>query len=129
MDVADDVGAGQAEEVVVAEERLRVGAGGEVVAAKVVLAQLVTLDHGAHRAVEHQDAVGEEFVDGGSGHLVSRTSRQSARAEAPTPVQRGCWPSRRAWLFSCYLAANMPQIAVTAGSSAGKRRRPLELQR
>ncbi len=56
MDAADDVRPGQDEQVVVALQVA--GLVGEALAAEVRLVQLVALDHGAHGAVEDQDAVG-----------------------------------------------------------------------
>ena len=63
MDVADDLRSGDGEEVVVAGE-LAVVIGIER-AAEVGLAQRVTLDHGAHRAVQHQHAPGRGRVERG----------------------------------------------------------------
>ena len=57
VDFANHVGPRQAEQVVVALEVLGVIA--KAFAAKVLLGQVVSLDHRAHRAVEDQDAMGE----------------------------------------------------------------------
>ena len=54
MDVGDHVGPRQHQHVVVALQVL--GMILEALAAEVGLGQLVALDHGAHRAVEHEDA-------------------------------------------------------------------------
>ena len=62
MDVADDLGPGEREQVVVAPERLRVV--GEARAPEVVLRERVALDHRAHGAVEHEDAFAEEGGEG-----------------------------------------------------------------
>jgi hypothetical protein len=71
VDLGDEVGAGEREQVVVALEVVRVGA--EAVAAEVRLGERVRLDHRAHGAVEHDDAPaaerGEAFEVGrGRGH-------------------------------------------------------------
>ena len=63
MDIADDLRPGQREQVVVAGE-LAVVVGIER-AAKVGLAQLVALDHGAHGAVQQQDALGRRRFERG----------------------------------------------------------------
>ena len=67
VDLADHVGAREAQQVVVAEEGD--GVGGEVVAAEVGLGERVALDHGAHRAVEDQDTLLEEALERGTGRL------------------------------------------------------------
>ena len=58
VDRPDDLGLGQAEQVAVAAHLLVPV--GEPVAAITRLVEPVTLDHRAHRAVDHQDALGEE---------------------------------------------------------------------
>ena len=65
VDVTDDVGLGQREDVGVALEVVVVA--GERLAAVVVLAELVALDQGAHRAVDHEDPLAE-----GGGQLLGR---------------------------------------------------------
>ena len=60
-------GLGQGEEVAVAPEVARPV--GEPLAPVVPLAQAVGLDHGPHRAVEHQDAPGEERLQQGEPRL------------------------------------------------------------
>jgi len=60
VDFLDDFGAGEAEQVVVALQVVRVG--GETVAAEVGLGEFVGLDHRAHRAVEDGDAGGEQLA-------------------------------------------------------------------
>jgi len=57
VDALDHVGAREAKQVVVALEVVRVV--GEAGAAKVDLGEAVRLDHRSHRAVEHDDARGE----------------------------------------------------------------------
>ena len=61
MDGPNDVGLGQDEQVVVALQVARPV--GEALAAEVGLGQLVLLDHGAHGAVEDEDALGELFLE------------------------------------------------------------------
>ena len=56
MNIADDDGAGHAEQVVAARERLRVT--GKTVSAEIFFAELITLNHGAHSTVEHEDTMG-----------------------------------------------------------------------
>ena len=68
VDVANDRGLREREEVVVALQRLRPV--GEAIAAEVGLVERVALDHRAHRAIEDEDAVGEELAEtvGAVGH-------------------------------------------------------------
>ena len=54
MDALDDVGPRQDEQVVVALQVVRMVA--EALTAVVRLGERVALDHGAHRAVQHEDA-------------------------------------------------------------------------
>ena len=58
VDLADDVGPRQHQEVVVPLEVARVVR--EARPAEVRLLQAAALHHGAHRAVEHEDAAGEQ---------------------------------------------------------------------
>ena len=64
MDAADDVGAGQYEQVVVALEILAVC--GEALAPEVGFREGVLLDHGAHGTVEDEDAFGQELAEFGA---------------------------------------------------------------
>ena len=57
MDVEDDVGPRQHEQVVVALQIARMVR--EALAAEIGLSELVALDHRPHRAVENQKAFGE----------------------------------------------------------------------
>ena len=59
MNREDDVGAGQHEHVVVAAQipGMRL----EALAAEIRFRQLVALNHRAHGAVEHEDALGEQL--------------------------------------------------------------------
>ena len=59
VDVADDLRLGQHQQVVVALEIRRMV--GEARTAVARLVQVVALDHGAHRAVDDEDATGEEI--------------------------------------------------------------------
>ena len=61
MDLRDHVGPRQDEDVVVALEILRMIL--EPLAAEIRLGQLVPLDHGAHRAIEHEDPFGEQPLE------------------------------------------------------------------
>ena len=68
VDLADDVGPHQRQQLVVALEVLVMVL--EAIAAEVGLGQLVALDHGAHRAVQDQDALAQparEFGAAGIG--------------------------------------------------------------
>jgi hypothetical protein len=64
VDAADHVGPGQAQQVVVALEVLAVG--GEALAAIVGLDQFVALDHGAHGAIENEDALRDQLAQFGT---------------------------------------------------------------
>ena len=65
VDAANDLGAGEQQEVVVALKVMRVP--GKVRAAIVGFLQLVTLDHRAHGAIQNQDALFEQgFQFGGA---------------------------------------------------------------
>ena len=65
MDAADDLGPGEAEQVVGPFEIG--GPVGEALAAVVGLGQLMALDHGAHGAVQQQDAPGQQLAQAGFG--------------------------------------------------------------
>jgi len=65
VDGLDDVGLGQAEQVVVALEVT--GPFGEPLAPEVRLGQPVPLDHGPHGAVEHEDAPTQRVTQVGGG--------------------------------------------------------------
>ena len=86
--IAHQVALGDAEEVIAALQFARVV--GELLASEVGLAQLVTLQHGAHGAVQHQDPVTHQFVQQvnlvgsrGNGHGVWR------RDDSPQGAVRG----------------------------------------
>ena len=68
MDLADDVGPGERQQVVVALQVVVVI--GQQRAAEVGFVQPITLDHRTHRAVDEQDALGELLAEavGGHGH-------------------------------------------------------------
>ena len=82
VDVADDVRLGEAEQVVVAAEVLRVI--GEALAPEVLLGQLVALEERAHRAVEHEDPLAQEPVEAlealGAGERRAGEARGSSGA-------------------------------------------------
>ncbi len=65
VDLFDEVGAREAEQIVVALQV--VGMGAQAFAAKVRLLQAEGLDHRAHRAIQDGDALGEERAEGGEG--------------------------------------------------------------
>ncbi len=66
VDLADDLGARQQQQFVVALHVHRMA--GEALAAVLRLGQLVALDHGAHRAVQDQDALAQQRGQvGGTG--------------------------------------------------------------
>jgi len=74
VDLPDDVGAGEDQELVVALHVVPVLA--KALAAVVRFAELATLDHRAHCAVEDEDATGQQRFQAGlriSGHVVSRS--------------------------------------------------------
>ena len=58
VDAGDQLGLGQAEQVAAAAQVH--GVAGKTLAAEIRLLQVVGLDHGAHGAVEEQDAFGEQ---------------------------------------------------------------------
>ena len=66
VDLADHVRAGEHQQVVVALQVA--GVVFEVARAVVFFLQPVALDEGAHRAVEYEDAFGENLVEGRGGH-------------------------------------------------------------
>ena len=59
MDVANYDGTGHGEQVVATREGLRMFR--KTVSAEILFAELVALNHGAHGAVEHEDAAGGGF--------------------------------------------------------------------
>ena len=76
-DLADDVGLGQSQKIVVALSSLRMIA--EAGAAKIVLAQLVALDHHAPGAVEQQDALSRFLLHPGDAGGAVETHDNSFR--------------------------------------------------
>jgi hypothetical protein len=74
VDALDDLGLGEHQQVVVALEVLVPVL--EAFAAVVGFAQLVALDHGAHRTVEDQDALLQEFFDGVLLHVVNGSGNE-----------------------------------------------------
>ena len=65
VNVGDDIGAGEGEDVAVVEEILFVAL--EFLAASVRFGEFVTTNGGAHRSVEDEDAFGEGFLKFGCG--------------------------------------------------------------
>ena len=60
VDLGDDLGRGQVEEIRVALDVVRVR--GEALAAVLLLGESAAVDEHAPRAVEHEDSLGEEFT-------------------------------------------------------------------
>jgi hypothetical protein len=81
VDLADHVGAREHEDLVVAAQVARVVA--EALAAEVGLAELARLDHRAHRAIDHEDPLGEDPLEcaSGLGSAALRSSRLARAAE------------------------------------------------
>jgi hypothetical protein len=67
VDLADHIGPGELQQVVVALQILAVV--GKARAAKVGFAELVALDHGAHRAVDDDDALRQQGRQGGAARV------------------------------------------------------------
>ena len=83
VDALDDVRPGQGQQIVVA---LQVGRMvGEALATEIGFFQGVALDHGAHGAVQHQNALGENIFEG-FGHVLELVI---------APGRRGCGRWRR----------------------------------
>ena len=61
MDLAHHLGLGQHEDVIVADQPIRVCH--KARAAEIALVQFVRLDHRPHRSIEEQDAVAQEFAE------------------------------------------------------------------
>ena len=86
VNLADHVGPGELQQLVVAFQGFRVVA--ETLAAIVVLAEPVALDHRAHRAVEDDDALAQDLGQpraarvGGRVHWpIEKSSRDAGAAE------------------------------------------------
>ena len=93
MDAGDHRRAGQHQQIVVALEVFRVVE--EALAAVVRLAQLLLLDHRAHRAIQDQDAFGEKLAEFGAaiglhGWVLGRSTAAGQRhAQKRTAPQTG----------------------------------------
>ncbi len=72
MDPGNQIRTRQGEHVVVALEVVAVIA--EATAAEVLLAELVTLEHGAHRAIQDEDALSGQLLDQRTGVLLAHVS-------------------------------------------------------
>src|ERR1700704_2235665 len=91
MDVADDLRAGQRENVVVAPEGAAVRA--QALAPEAALVELALLDHRAHRAIEQHDALPEQPLEtrdaraalGFIERLEREPGRERARRCGPVP--------------------------------------------
>jgi hypothetical protein len=82
VDGPDDLGARQAQEIVVTANVVRnLIAIGEALSPKARLVELVALDHGAHRAVQDQDALGQRRTKRGSSAFadLGRCGRNGGR--------------------------------------------------
>ena len=89
MDLLDDVGPGQNEQVVVTLQRL--GVRGESLAPVVLFFEAPALDHRAHRTIDDQDAAGQEFAEGGAcsdARLVRRRRASHPRSGALCVVRQ-----------------------------------------
>ena len=96
MDVADDLRPGHGEEVVVADELMAVI--GIERAAKIGLAELMALDHGAHGPVQHQHAPGcGRFERGQPGIALagSPATRSVSVGRPAVPLPRSVPVARR----------------------------------
>ena len=60
MEIANDFGLGQRKEIIISLQVRRPFA--ETLATIIRLLKLITLNHGAHRAVENKDALGERLL-------------------------------------------------------------------
>src|SRR3954467_2233458 len=93
MDVADRIRPREIQEIVVAAHLAVPGV--EARAAEFLLLQLQRLDHGAHGAIEHQDALRRELaepgLDGGDvdWHAHSNGSSLYCSARSPARATRG----------------------------------------
>ncbi len=87
VDLLDDVGAGQREQVAVALDVQRVGR--ETLAAEVLLAQLLELEHRAHGPVDDDDPLRQERAQGLFGG--PETHPSSLAAEHPFRRGPGAW--------------------------------------
>src|SRR5204862_3333631 len=92
VDRLDDLGPRQLEQVAVALEALRMVL--EALAAVVGLAELVALDHRAHRAVEDDDPFLEDLRQGGGARV--RLALHSADCRKPLESTRPQGPRRQA---------------------------------
>src|SRR6185503_393315 len=100
VNLADDVGTREHQEVVVALEVVRMIA--QPLAAKLRLCQPITLNHRPHRAIEQEDAPGEQLVKaGGRRHrallapLAISTANGSPALLAPTLTRTSARPESR----------------------------------
>ena len=91
MDLRDDLRLAQHQQVVVALHEL--GEVGEARAAIAGLVQLVPLDHGAHGAVDEQNALGGSLLQRGDALLAGHALSASFAGAAPVSAA-GRNPSR-----------------------------------
>ena len=88
VDAADQLGLRQHEQVIVAAQVARPVA--KALAPELRLVQVLALDHGAHGAVEHQDALGEEGLQlrGTVAMRHGKPEKQNARSAC---AETGVW--------------------------------------
>jgi hypothetical protein len=96
VDVGDDVGPGQDEEVAVALEVL--GMAGKALAAEIGLRELELLQGGAHRAVDDDDALLQKRFEGMHGNMESLAGQ--LRWAAVTALKSVCAPELTPAQFS-----------------------------
>src|SRR5688572_12126688 len=132
MDAADDVRPRQHEHVAVALEIVRMRR--KPLAAKVFLLQLVPLDHRPHRAVQNQDALGEQFVELiGDVHLFSNDCRSplaistvNGSFSRRAPTRTTVFPKPAAFIRAPSCASlkpsqRSPSLLLTQPSSCSRR--------
>ena len=87
MDLGDHIRPDQGQQFVVALQILAVA--GEALAAEIRLAQLVALDHGAHGAVQDQDALAQQSGEvAAAGKGLGRIGQTGIRHEKVLDVWR-----------------------------------------
>ncbi|GAA0988146.1 hypothetical protein GCM10009551_042520 [Nocardiopsis tropica] len=85
MGVADDVGTGEVEDVVAS-----------LVALELVEVEIVSLEHGAHSSVRHEDASGQCFTEGEASSHVQQLYVRAPGRPSSVPVMRGTGSTRGA---------------------------------
>mmetsp|Transcript_36612 Transcript_36612/g.84976 ORF Transcript_36612/g.84976 Transcript_36612/m.84976 type:complete len:483 (-) Transcript_36612:1085-2533(-) len=119
VDLADDIGPREQQQLVVALQVLGVVL--EALAAVVGLGQLVALDHRAHRAVEHGDALleqGRQALGAGVGDGLHGGAILAARAIASPSWAQEALPPRSGVLGAAGSASTASMAAMTASCAA-----------